>query len=328
MLSLWSEADARKAVEHYAGQGVGEALALRTYSARLLGADRSLVLHGGGNTSVKTQATDLYCESLDVLCVKGSGWDLATIEPAGHPAVRLDPLLRLRSLQRLSDEAMVNAQRQNLMDSTAPNPSVETLLHAFIPEVYIDHTHALAVLALANQPDAAAIIAEVYGARVGIVPYVMPGFALARLAADIYEQDPKVEGLVLLNHGLFAFGATARQSYERMIALVSLAQARLARSKPIAVTPVTTAVAPGRILPILRGALSRMAGDQWPGAWVMDLRSDGAARCRHTRPRHPHQTRAMGCCGAWPGPGGLEPRSGSTPGRLCQRLQGLFYQTG
>src|SRR5271165_2176035 len=126
MKSRWNEEDARAAVAKYAAQGVAEDLALRTYSARLLGADPRLVLHGGGNTSVKTTASDLFGQDVEVLCVKGSGWDLATIEPAGHPAVRLAPLLRLRALERLSDEAMVSAQRQNLMDANAPNPSVET----------------------------------------------------------------------------------------------------------------------------------------------------------------------------------------------------------
>ena len=156
MKSLWNETDARAAVKRYADQDVGEDLALRTYSARLLGGDPALVLHGGGNTSVKTTVQDLFGDPVEVLCVKGSGWDLATIEPPGHPAVRLAPLLRLRALERLSDEDMVNAQRQNLMDSAAPNPSVETLLHAFIPERFIDHTHSLAVLALASTAASAA----------------------------------------------------------------------------------------------------------------------------------------------------------------------------
>src|SRR5271169_12367 len=134
MRSLWSDADAEMSIARYRAQGIGDDLACRTYSARLLGANRWLVMHGGGNTSVKTEMADLFGNPTKVLCVKGSGWDLATIEPAGHPAVRLAPLLRLQGLEQLSDEAMVNAQRQNLMDSAAPNPSVETLLHAFIPE--------------------------------------------------------------------------------------------------------------------------------------------------------------------------------------------------
>jgi len=273
--SLWDEAAARRAIEHWGASG--KDVALRTYSARLLGSDPRLVLHGGGNTSVKTTFTDLFDEPVTVLCVKGSGWDLGAIEPAGHPAVRLEPLLRLRELRFLSDEAMVNAQRQNLMDSAAPNPSVETLLHAFIPEKFIDHTHATALLALANQPDAQALIERLYGGRVACVPYVMPGFALARRAADIYDAHPGIEGLVLLNHGLFSFGDTARESYERMIALVTVAEDYLAKA-PARPAPRRVATADGaRVLPILRGLLAEAAGELWPARWVLDLRGDGTA---------------------------------------------------
>jgi len=275
MKSLWNEADARAAVARYAPSGVGEDLALRTYSARLLGADPTLVLHGGGNTSVKTTARDLFGEEIVVLCVKGSGWDLATIEPAGHPAVRLAPLLRLRALESLTDEAMVNVQRQNLMDTAAPNPSVETFLHAFIPEKFIDHTHAMAVLALANQPDAQALIAEIYGESVACVPYVMPGFALAKAAAEAFETRPGLEGLVLINHGLFSFGTTARQSYERMIALVSLAEAFLAKGyTPVGARPnALSSPSAADVLPVLRGVLAGGADGRWPSRWIFDCRA-------------------------------------------------------
>jgi len=275
MKSLWDEAEARAAVERYGALGVGEDLALRTYSARLLGADPSLVLHGGGNTSVKGAARDLFGEEMAVLYVKGSGWDLATIEPPGHPAVRLAPLLRLRQLERLSDEDMVNAQRQNLLDTTAPNPSVETLLHAFIGEKFIDHTHATAVLALANQPDARALIARVFGDRVACVSYVKPGFALAKAAAAAFESRPGLEGLVLLNHGLFSFGATARQSYERMIDLVGLAEeyieARSRAASPARRTAERRAAAD--ILPVLRGVLAGGSKGRGPSHWIFDLRA-------------------------------------------------------
>ena len=279
MKSLWDDADAAAAVARYAAQGVGEDLALRTYSARLLGADPSLVLHGGGNTSVKTTATDLFGDTIEVLCVKGSGWDLATIEPPGHPAVRLQPLRRLRALERLSDEAMVNAQRQNLLDSAAPNPSVETLLHAFMGAKFIDHTHSVDVLAIADQPDAAALAAEIWGGKVACVPYVMPGFALAKLAAETLEGRPDVEGLILLKHGIFSFGDTARESYERMIALVSAAQDYVAAQGVVAKSPAQPKVSlsAAQVLPILRGAVSRTAGNQWPGRWIADLRDDETA---------------------------------------------------
>jgi rhamnose utilization protein RhaD (predicted bifunctional aldolase and dehydrogenase) len=272
MKSAWDDVQARAAIERYGRQGVGEDLALRTYSARLLGADPTLVLHGGGNTSVKTRARDLHGEELDVLCVKGSGWDLATIEPPGHPAVRLAPLLRMRSLEHLSDEDMVNAQRQNLLDTAAPNPSVETLLHAFIPEKFIDHTHAMAVLALANQPDARRLIEEVYGDRVACVPYVMPGFDLARAAAEAFESRRDLQGLILINHGIFSFGATARESYERMIDLVDVAEAYVeARGGP-GVGATRGGSIGSACFPVLRGLLAKQTTLQGQERWVFDRR--------------------------------------------------------
>src|SRR5256885_10560310 len=148
MKSRWSESEAQEFVDRYATKGIAEDLALRVYTTRLLGSDPRLVLHGGGNTSVKTQMKDLLGDTVEVICVKGSGWDMGNIEPAGLPAVKLAPLRRLRALDRLSDEEMVNCQRINLLDSAAPNPSVETLLHAFLPPKFVDHTHSTAALAL------------------------------------------------------------------------------------------------------------------------------------------------------------------------------------
>ena len=283
----WSEVDAAASIAHYGAQGIGEDLALRTYSARLLGADPELVLHGGGNTSVKTTVTGLLGDPIPVLRVKGSGWDLATIEPPGHPAVRLEPLLALRDLPALSDEDMVAAQRQNLIDPAAPNPSVEALLHAFLPHKFVDHTHSIALLALADQPDAAAICRQVYGDRVALVPYVMPGFALAQAAATAYEEAEarsratgiELEGLVLLQHGLFSFGATARQSYERMIALVRQAEERIhqARGAQTASQPAPLPEPAGgaaALLPVLRGALGRAAeAEGAPARWLLALRA-------------------------------------------------------
>ena len=183
--------------------------------------------------------------TVDVLCVKGSGWDMGTIEPAGMPAVRLAPLLKLRARETLSDEEMVRLQRANLIDPASPNPSVEALLHAFIPHKFVDHTHSTAVLALTDQPDGEALCREVYGKRVGYVPYIMPGFGLAKAAADVFDADPSVEGLVLVKHGIFSFGIDAREAYERMIALVTLAEERLARQRKPAVISTKAAGAAG-----------------------------------------------------------------------------------
>ncbi|HEX9837265.1 MAG TPA: class II aldolase/adducin family protein, partial [Alphaproteobacteria bacterium] len=197
MDSRWSEADAREAVRRFARGRVNDDVALRVYSSRLLGRERRLVLHGGGNTSVKTHMTDIAGDEVEVLCVKGSGWDLAEIEPPGLPAVRLAPLKKLQRLARLTDEDMVSYLRGNLLDAEAPNPSVETLLHAFLPHKFVDHTHADAVLALTDRADGLEVAAEVYDGRAAIVPYVMPGFALAQQCAEAYARNPDAEGLVL-----------------------------------------------------------------------------------------------------------------------------------
>src|ERR1700722_10329616 len=258
MQSKWSDADAQEFVARYAPKGVNADLAVRTYTTRLLGSDPRMVLHGGGNTSVKTTVKDQLGEDVEVICIKGSGWDMGVIEPAGLPAVKLEPLRKLRKLDRLSDEDMVNFQRINLLDSSAPNPSVETLLHAFLPHKFIDHVHSPAVLALTDQPDNKALVQEVYGERVAYVPYTIPGFALAKSVADVFDKNPGVEGLVLLQHGIFTVGDTAEQAYGRMIEFVSMAEERLGRQRKTiarAALPAKIAALP-EIAPILRGAVA------------------------------------------------------------------------
>src|SRR5215472_16620503 len=192
MENLWKDADAKAAIASHAKKGIGEDLGLRVYTTQLLGGEPRLVLHGGGNTSVKTRMADITGTTIDVLCVKGSGWDMGTIEAPGLPAVRLAPLRELEGLQALSDEDMVNVQRSNLLDAKSPNPSAETLLHAFLPHKFIDHTHSNAVLSLTDQPDGEALAADVYGSRVAYVPYTIPGFALARSVAGIFEKNGDV----------------------------------------------------------------------------------------------------------------------------------------
>jgi rhamnose utilization protein RhaD (predicted bifunctional aldolase and dehydrogenase)/NAD(P)-dependent dehydrogenase (short-subunit alcohol dehydrogenase family) len=277
MLSRWSDADARKAIEGYAKIGVAEDLALRTYSTRLLGGDPLLVLHGGGNTSVKTRMRDLLGEPHEVLCVKGSGWDMGAIEPAGLPAVKLEPLRKLRRLDRLSDEDMVNAQRTNLLNANAPNPSVETLLHAFLPAKFIDHTHAAAVLSLIDQPNGEDLVEDVYNGSMGFVRYVIPGFALAKLSAEVFEANPKVAGLILNKHGIFTFAETAREAYERMIDMVSRAEARLAKGRRNVFAAAALSAAPaalGQVAPIVRGAVAvrPSAADAEPKRFLLEFR--------------------------------------------------------
>ena len=206
-------------------------LALRVYTSRLLGGEPRLVLHGGGNTSVKTDVDDLLGEAVEVLCVKGCGWDMATIEPPGLPAVRLAPLRKLRERDALSDEDMVRVAARQPDRSRRAQP-VGRDAAARLPAAQIHRPHPLDGGAEPRRPAATAErCADLYGERMGFVPYIMPGFRLAKNAAEVFEADPAVEGLVLLKHGIFTFGDTAREAYERMIAAVSLAEERLARGR-------------------------------------------------------------------------------------------------
>jgi rhamnose utilization protein RhaD (predicted bifunctional aldolase and dehydrogenase)/NAD(P)-dependent dehydrogenase (short-subunit alcohol dehydrogenase family) len=217
MQSLWNDHDAAQCAD---------ALALRVYTSRLLGADPNLVLHGGGNTSLKLQRTNRLGDDEYLLYVKGSGHDLATIGPNGFAPVRMQHLLRLAELPQLSDLDMARELRVATVDPDAPAPSVEAILHAILPYTFVDHSHADAIVTLTNTPNGAERIREVYGDRVVLIPYVMPGFDLARVCAELFFQqlNPQTIGMVLLNHGLFTFGATARESYERHIELVNMAE--------------------------------------------------------------------------------------------------------
>lgn len=283
MHSGWSEREAQAITDRYARQGIGPDLALRLYSTRLLGRNPRLVLHGGGNTSVKTLTTDLIGDVSEVLCVKASGGDMATVDVVHLPALRLDRLRKLRARETLADEDMVRILRDALIDPMAPNPSVETLLHAFLPHKFVDHTHATAVLSLIDQEDGDLFCADVYGDRMGIVPYVMPGFRLATRAADLYATKPKVEGLILQKHGIVTFGSTARESYERMIAMVALAEERLQRNRKsvfVSVPIPQHVAAPADVAPILRGIVSAK-DDRVEGAWrrpILDFRTSPAIR--------------------------------------------------
>src|SRR3984957_11927454 len=279
MKNLWDDRDAEAMISAYADRNVDRDLALRVYTTRLLGGDPRLVLHGGGNTSVKTRLPDLMGREAEVLCVKGSGADMAVIEPAGLPAVRLAELRMLRARDALSDEEMVRAQRANLIDPMAPNPSVETLLHAFVPHKFVDHTHSTAVLSLIDQPAGEARAAELYDGRMGIGPYIIPGFALAKTAAEVYEAMPAAIGLILHKHGIFTFGASAEEAYEHMIEMVSLAEARLQRGRRAV---FATAQLPQGLLPladaapIVRGACALKDAGGAHRRLILEFRSSDA----------------------------------------------------
>lgn len=222
MKSLWSDSEARK----FKGE-----LGKRVYTSRLLGANPELVLHGGGNTSVKTTEKDFFGDKVDILHVKGSGWDLGTIEAPGFAPVRMDALLKMSLLESLSDAEMVKQQRAAMLDPSAPNPSIEAILHAVIPQKYVDHTHANAVVALTNHKYGKEAVEEVYGERVAVIPYVMPGFDLAKAVAKALSKvDPfQLDGLILMNHGIFTMHDDARASYELMIELVTQAEIHLSK---------------------------------------------------------------------------------------------------
>ncbi len=218
MQSLWNEQNVEELN--------GDLLKLRVYTSRLLGKEEDLVMHGGGNTSVKIKEKNYFGEEEHILYVKGSGWDLATIETEGFAPVKMDTLLKMAELPHLADSEMVRLQRSAMTDPSAPNPSVEAILHAIIPFIFVDHTHADAVVTITNTPNGTGLIYEIYGDEVLVIPYVMPGFILAR---EIYERTKDVDwskykGMILLNHGVFTFNDDPKLAYENMIELVSKAE--------------------------------------------------------------------------------------------------------
>ena len=222
MKSLWNDTEA--------AQFPGD-LGQRVYTSRLLGRDSALVLHGGGNTSVKLREKNIFGDDEDLLYVKGSGWDLETIEAAGFSPCRLAHLLKLARLETMTDLQMANELKGCMTNASAPMPSVEAILHALLPGKFVDHTHTDALIAITNTAGGRDRVREIFGDRVVVIPYVMPGFKLARLCAELYPKGAtaRTVGLVLMNHGLFTFGETAKVAYELMIELVTLAENYLAK---------------------------------------------------------------------------------------------------
>jgi rhamnose utilization protein RhaD (predicted bifunctional aldolase and dehydrogenase)/NAD(P)-dependent dehydrogenase (short-subunit alcohol dehydrogenase family) len=269
MQSGWVDADAEALVARTGQSGVGRDLALRVYTTRLLGRDPKLVLHGGGNTSLKSRRRDRLGEDVELLYVKATGANMADADAAGFCAVRLEPMRRLRALDHIGDIELVAIERANLIDPAAPNPSVEMMLHAFLPHKFIDHTHATAVLSVIDQPDGEQKCTEIFDGRLGFVPYVMPGFGLAKKAIAAFERDKPRDGLILSKHGIVTYGAEAREAYERMIETVSLAEAFIARhrkSVSVSVPARREAAAVAAVAPIVRGACSQR-DDTTEGAW-------------------------------------------------------------
>ncbi|MEO5330750.1 MAG: bifunctional aldolase/short-chain dehydrogenase [Magnetococcus sp. YQC-5] len=261
MKNRWSDHEASLFLQEHAPRW-GQELAIRTYASRLLGAEKALVLHGGGNTSVKGCINNILGKSVDVIFVKASGWNLETIEPAGHPALDLAYLRSLRVLPGMDDATMVNELRTHLFRADAATPSIEALLHAFLPHPFIDHTHADAILTLTNQQNGMRLIREALGETIPILPYVHPGFALAKAVADLHDATPGCQAMVLMHHGLITWGATAKESYSITIDLVTLAEELIAKRSrtPKSLRRLTTlASARERYLeaaPVLRGTLA------------------------------------------------------------------------
>jgi rhamnose utilization protein RhaD (predicted bifunctional aldolase and dehydrogenase) len=260
MKNDWANSEVKKFIKKYKNLGFSKDIVLRVYTSRLLGKNKKLVLHGGGNTSVKTRIKDIDGKKYEVLCVKGSGWDMADIEPEGLPAVKLEPLLAMKKKKYLSDEDMVSFQKRNLINIKSPNPSVETFLHAFLPFKYVDHTHSDAILNLTNRPGGLNFCKKIFGNKVSIVPYIMPGFMLAKKIDDIYSKNPNINCLILMNHGIFTFNNDAKEAYSLMIKYVSQAERAVKKLKVKKIKQIknfSTKFHTHEIAPVIRGLLSK-----------------------------------------------------------------------
>lgn len=271
MKNLWNDQEA-------AACG-GDLLKLRVYTSRLIGKEPMLVLHGGGNTSMKRADTNLFGEKEEVCYVKGSGWDLATIEPAGFSPVKMEMLLKLAKLEKLSDTDMVNMQKAAMTNPNAPAASVEAILHAIIPFAFVDHTHSDAVVAVSNTPGGLDRIKEIYGKKVIIIPYCMPGFILARKVFELTQDInwDQYEGMVLMNHGIFSFGKDAKTSYDRMISLVTLAEDYI-KAKKVWDVPVTASATPSAPQPLAVAELRKQLSKEMKSAMIVKSNSSPEAR--------------------------------------------------
>ena len=266
MKNRWSDQDADRFLDQYAAQW-GADLALRTYTTRLLGSDAALVLHGGGNTSLKGTLRNVFGQATPALFMKASGYNLATIEPEGHTPLDLEYLKRLCALPQLSDDAMADEFQMHRLVPNAAAPSIETLSHAYVPARYIDHTHADAILVLTNQPEGNKLIGEALGEGVALVEYVKPGFKLAKAVIATYDAHSGCHALVWMQHGIMTWGETAREAYSAMIGLVTRAEEFAARraSRPLVVVmPASLADAERRlasVAPVVRGLLAQPSGN-------------------------------------------------------------------
>ncbi len=280
MKSLFDEREAREFVRRY--PSLPEALALCLYTSRLIGKDPGLVLDGGGNTSVKVRLKNIVGEEREVLYVKGSGGDLASLGPEGMAGLELRELQRLKFLEDLSDEEMENQLKVRKVDFRSPDPSVEALLHAFLPHRFVNHSHAQSLLILTSQKRGKELVEEVLGSKVGILPRLRSGFPLAKAAIELYEKNPGLEAIVLVNHGIFTFGEEARGSYETMIRLVEKAESYIEKRiqgrplchlRPDSTPPADIGRSTARVCQAIRGACSHPGPDGALRRFYVEVRS-------------------------------------------------------
>ena len=287
--NIWNTNDAAKAISKAGDDPADRALAVQAYASRLIGSDADLVLHGGGNTSCKVSRRDLFGAQMDVLHIKGSGHDLGTITTNGMPAIRLAPVRALSGLETLRDEDMVNTIRAAMLDANGPNPSIETPLHAYLPHKHINHSHATAMIALADLPEAEAVITQIFGDKMGVVPFFKPGFELGKAALAVYQSNPDIEGLILLNHGHFAFSDDPKEAYDRLIRHTNMVEAYLTENAQKPENRTTPHPVPALdILPVLRGAIGAQnaahTGNRDAAMPVIDLRVNPAVQSFLSRP--------------------------------------------
>lgn len=279
MENRWSEAKAAQYVARYGAQ-YGEDLAMGLYTATLIGAEDRLVLHGGGNSSIKTTRTNLLGETIRALFVKASGFNMASLDPNGYIGLALDFLEKLQALPELSDEAMVREFCTHSLDAQAAIPSIETLVHVFVPHKFVDHTHPDAVLTLTNQEGGAQLLQEILGKDVAVVGYFPPGFLLAKAVAAELKRNPEAKAMVLMRHGLLTWGHTGKDSYTATIELTTRAEHYILQNsrnplRTIADTPLPLAEKRlTAIAPMLRGLLALPSGDPdhpWTRAILQSL---------------------------------------------------------
>ncbi len=280
MENLFNEDDSRAFIKKYSDQP--EDLAIRIYTSRLIGKNKDLVLHGGGNTSVKLEYVNITGEKEDVIFVKGSGHDLEFIEPAGFAGLNLLLLQKLRGLDTISDIEMDNQLKINKVDSQAPDPSVEALLHAFLPHKYVDHTHADSILALTNLENGEEAVREALGSGISVLSYIKSGLPLAKYVSGEYEKNSEIEAVVVINHGIFTFGRTAKISYGNMIKYVSLAESYIEKKVKGVILkhtgsgrsiPGELKIPSTRLANTIRGACAYTRADNSRCRFFVDIRS-------------------------------------------------------